>query len=82
MSIVTFGTRKLVNFGKAFYMRLGRIMAFTVKKIRGLQGQHEPWRCLLLTIRISLVPTVGRKMIVLRPLVRAKRQQCLFILAK
>ena len=32
MRIVTFGTRKLVNFGKSLYMRLVRIMAFTVFK--------------------------------------------------
>ena len=32
MRIVTFGTRKLVNFGKSLYMCLVRIMAFTVKK--------------------------------------------------
>ena len=30
MRIVTFGTRKLVNFGKSLYMRFVRIMTFTV----------------------------------------------------
>ena len=30
MRIVTFGTRKLVNFGKSLNMRLVRIRAFTV----------------------------------------------------
>ena len=33
MRIVTFATRKLVNVGKSLYMRLVRIMAFTVQRL-------------------------------------------------
>ena len=36
MRIVTFGTRKLVNLDKSLYMRLVRIMAFTVQSVSAI----------------------------------------------
>ena len=41
MKIVTFGTRELVDFGKSLYMRLVRIMAFTVLLKRLSPGQMK-----------------------------------------
>ena len=51
MRIVTFGTRKLVNFGKSLYMRLVRTMAFTVHSNVSYPGALGPG-----TARISDLP--------------------------